>query len=463
MSDSALTAGGSTVAAAQSEDFPSLDVTPRRNLAAISYDHVNIPDPETGLGTVSFRAPARFLTIGGNIAARAAARRRSGAMGHRTGSMAPVAQPSPLTEVHDRARAMRDAGDLTSAIAYLRQALEAGRSAFGDDDPQVLRTGHLLAVMHRDCGDPAAARRVLEESLAAGEFRLGETHPVLLAIAFDLGLVADELGNRHEARRNLARVAAAGPTSLGTDHWQVVEAERYLRQWSVDTLVDHPLDQRANQPANQPTEQPMDRPTARPVDRPTEQPVDRPTGQLAVAGRDPSQHYFAPAQLSAATADAEVAARPARTGSGAGVGAVPSLVAIGAAAAAVIAAIVAVAVGVTLLLDRPGPSPTQSTTGPVSTSVGEPPGGLRLSDDGTAVTLSWSDPTAGTVAFIVASGRDGQQLAALATVNPGRTTFTVNGLNPDVDYCFAVLAVYSADEYSPSEQVCTQRRVPDFN
>lgn len=364
--------------------------------------------------------------------------------------MAPVAQPSPLTDVHDRARAIRDAGDLAGAIAYLQRALEAGRAAFGDDDPQVLRTGHLLSAMHRECGDPAAARRVLEEALAAGEFRLGENHPVLLGIAFDLGVVADELGNRHEARRNLTRVAAAGPAVLGSGHWQVVEAERYLRQWSVDLPLDPPVDQPTEQSTNQPV---------RPLDAPTERPTKQPVGQPAVAGRDHIQHYHLPARVSAGSADADGAVRPVRTGTGT----VPSLVAIGAAAAAVIAAVVAVAVGVTLLLDRPAPPPTQSTTGPVQTSAGEPPSGLRLTDDGTAITLSWSDPTAGTVAFIVASGRDGQQLAALATVNPGRTTFTVNGLNPEVDYCFAVLAVYSADEYSPSEQVCTQRRVPDFN
>ncbi|WP_326553131.1 fibronectin type III domain-containing protein [Micromonospora sp. NBC_01813] len=337
-----------------------------------------------------------------------------------------MAQPSPLAEVRDRANAIRDAGDPQRAIGYLHRALDTGRSSFGDDDPEVLRTGHLLAAMHRSGGDPSSARRILEEALAAGEFRLGDTHPVMLAIAFDLGVVADELGNRHEARRNLNRVADAGPAVLGDDHWQVTEARRYLRQWSVGEST--PADLRAE------------------------------ADTTVVEGRPP----FVDAGHSLARIEHRaVAGQPSGGGP-----AVPVVVAIGAAAAAVIAAVVVVIVGVTVLLDRPpGPSATAPADGPTpgAGSGGDPPGGLRLTDDGTAVTLSWSDPTAGTVPFMVASGREGQQLAALATVNPGRTVFTVNGLNSELDYCFAVLAVYSADEYVPSDQVCTQRRESDSN
>jgi hypothetical protein len=57
----------------------------------------------------------------------------------------------------------------------------------------------------------------------------------------------------------------------------------------------------------------------------------------------------------------------------------------------------------------------------------------------------------------VAGGQAGQKLGALATLDPGKTQYTVNGLNPRVNYCFTVLAVYSADTYATSGQICTTR------
>ena len=62
--------------------------------------------------------------------------------------------------------------------------------------------------------------------------------------------------------------------------------------------------------------------------------------------------------------------------------------------------------------------------------------------------------------FIVAGGRAGQSLSAMATVNAGETSYTINGLSPRLDYCFTVLAVYSVDQYATSGQVCTARSTP---
>jgi hypothetical protein len=45
----------------------------------------------------------------------------------------------------------------------------------------------------------------------------------------------------------------------------------------------------------------------------------------------------------------------------------------------------------------------------------------------------------------------------MATVDPGQTSYTVNGLNSRVDYCFTVLAVYSTNSFATSGQVCTER------
>lgn len=92
-------------------------------------------------------------------------------------------------------------------------------------------------------------------------------------------------------------------------------------------------------------------------------------------------------------------------------------------------------------------------------SPGAPPTDIRLRDESTTITVSWTDPTAGMVPFVVAGGRAGLKLGALATVERGETSYTVNGLSPRVDYCFTVLAVYDTDSYATSGQACTNRSV----
>jgi hypothetical protein len=124
--------------------------------------------------------------------------------------------------------------------------------------------------------------------------------------------------------------------------------------------------------------------------------------------------------------------------------------------AAVAAMVAAVVVGVVILSDKQPPDDPAQPSGAPATS-GEPPADLRLRDDRESITITWTDPTSGTVPFIVAGGRAGTQLGALASIDPGETSYKVNGLNPRLDYCFTVLAVYSTDTYATSGQVCTQR------
>ncbi|WP_432954454.1 tetratricopeptide repeat protein [Micromonospora haikouensis] len=121
--------------------------------------------------------------------------------------------------------------------------------------------------------------------------------------------------------------------------------------------------------------------------------------------------------------------------------------------------VLAVMVGVAVLVlgrdAAPPPQATPSAAGP--TVDGPPPGDLELRDDSSTITLTWTDPSGGAVPFMVAGGRAGQKLGVMATVDPGQTSYTVNGLNARVDYCFTVLAVYSTDAFATSGQVCTQR------
>ncbi|MFI9641428.1 hypothetical protein ACIG87_15420 [Micromonospora sp. NPDC051925] len=110
---------------------------------------------------------------------------------------------------------------------------------------------------------------------------------------------------------------------------------------------------------------------------------------------------------------------------------------------------------VTLRGDSTGPGQSADTA-PRETA-GPPPHDLKLRDDAATITVTWSDPSNGSVPFMVAGGRTGRPLGVMATVDPGETSFTVNGLNAEVDYCFTVLAVYSTNAFATSGQVCTDR------
>ncbi|SCE63935.1 Fibronectin type III domain [Micromonospora matsumotoense] len=111
-------------------------------------------------------------------------------------------------------------------------------------------------------------------------------------------------------------------------------------------------------------------------------------------------------------------------------------------------------------LDRNADGPTRSTDTAPRQTAGPAPGDLKLRDDAATITVTWSDPSDGSVPFMVAGGRTGRALGVMATVDPGQTSFTVNGLNAEVDYCFTVLAVYSTDAFATSGQVCTDRVRP---
>ncbi|MFG1954997.1 fibronectin type III domain-containing protein [Micromonospora sp. NPDC048830] len=131
------------------------------------------------------------------------------------------------------------------------------------------------------------------------------------------------------------------------------------------------------------------------------------------------------------------------------------------AAVLVVLAVVA-AVLVFGVFGRASEVPPATSAPPLASAApkvsGPPPGDLRLRDESSTITLTWTDPSRGAVPFMVAGGRAGQKLGVLADVDPGETSYTVNGLNSRVDYCFTVLAVYSTNTFATSGQVCTDRQ-----
>jgi len=371
-----------------------------------------------------------------------------------------VSGAPPLSATWQRADELRALGDFAAARDLLEPAADVAAIRLGPDDRAVVETQRRLATVHRELGELASARRVLEEALDGGLLGLGDADPLILGISAELGAIADELGNKHEARRNLARVARYGPAVLGADHPYVRTAQRYLG-------VDAPLPAPAV-PAWEPVEPGVYRsadpappapPDAAPAPAPPDPPWQastaivpliphqRPPEQapLPVPGQ-PAAWAGAPgtALEPAGAPPAEPAARPVRRG-------------LWIALAAVLAAVLTAGAALTIvaLTGRPAPRDAGATSPSPPPSA---PRDVKLRDDGVSVTLTWTDPTSGTVPFIIAEGRVGEQLRALQPLPAGQTAYTLNGLNPTLDYCFAVVATYDTNVVATSDPVCTERR-----
>jgi serine/threonine protein kinase len=85
------------------------------------------------------------------------------------------------------------------------------------------------------------------------------------------------------------------------------------------------------------------------------------------------------------------------------------------------------------------------------------PTGVELSDESFSVSLTWTDNSGGETPHVVVGGPVGAAPTTMADSESGTATVTISGLNADVDYCFRVVAVQSADVLAPSGEVCTDR------
>ncbi len=371
--------------------------------------------------------------------------------------------PDHLITVARNARALATRGDLGGARAMLDQALEPAATMLGPDHPEVLAATRLLASLHRDLGELSDARRVLEEALAAGQFTLGDDSPDLLPLSYDLAMLADELGNRHEARRNFTRLLRYGPATLGPDHEYVRAARRYLGVAAEPPQAGPipPVDPVAPAGPTAPAEPP---PAPHPHFGPP--PIYRP-------GIDPATTQPAPpvppVSFSAPptqTSGLPTVARSAPVWSPREIerehdeprhSRVPMLALVVVAAMALIGGGIAAYLVFRAPGQGSGPGPAQRESASATASDLRPPGDLTLRDNGSSITLTWTDPSRGTVPFIVAGGRAENALNPLGSVESGKTTYTLNGISPTADFCFLVAAVYSPEHTVPSALVCTKR------
>jgi Fibronectin type III domain len=327
---------------------------------------------------------------------------------------------------------------------------------------------------------------------------MADNDPIVLGISVELGAIADELGNRHEARKNMSRVARYGPAVLGPAHPYVQAAERFLGVPAQPVASPEPEAEPA--PVREPPPQipGVYRPEPRPAPiappdtvTPPEPPPEPEPVRRAPAWETPPeapraawapQHRAEPAQPPADEPEQPLrlehsalpwyqrtdpepvepfpAYQPSRFDDEEPHRTRTPLIALGVfTLAAVVAAVV---VGLVVLVRAhptatAGAHATESAASSASTAPGAPPTDVKLRDDGGTVTLTWTDPSHGTVPFFVEVGKPGAQLQLYGTLPQGETTYRIVGLNPRLDYCFSVIAVYGTNVVAPSDLVCTRR------
>jgi len=136
--------------------------------------------------------------------------------------------------------------------------------------------------------------------------------------------------------------------------------------------------------------------------------------------------------------------------------------------------VIAVVIGLLLFLrpgrDQPsaGPPPSDDDTSVPSLTVTATPSlgregaptDLKIEKDtGDSVTLVWTDPTGGTLSYVAVQQKTSDEDAQTQQVPPGdtRKTVTFTGLDPDRNYCFTVLVVYTVTNLATSDPECTHR------
>jgi hypothetical protein len=83
-----------------------------------------------------------------------------------------------------------------------------------------------------------------------------------------------------------------------------------------------------------------------------------------------------------------------------------------------------------------------------------------LHDEGTSVTVTWSDPTDGTGAVLLSVTKVGQPAGPLSNLPPGTHEHRITGLDPAADYCVTLAVAYAQDTVAQAVQVCTHRSRP---
>jgi hypothetical protein len=398
--------------------------------------------------------------------------------------------PAVLATAHQLATVHRQAGDASAARRVLEEAFAAGQWRLGDADPLMLSISFDLGVVAEELGNRHEARRAFGRVAGLGPGVLGDDHWAVRQARDYLGDDPPTMRMELPAPPTPPAADAAAPAPANTAPYtdgagQAITAAYTDGAGRAITAADTDGAVTATGSGSYPAPIPRAAPTemtpmgVAPADM---TPADTTPADMTPADMTPADMTPATQAAPAPRATADTAATTVATGVGAPgwdepapspAGAVavyfPERVpdsrgrgpAMFAAVAAAVAALIAIA-ALVLVLTAPdevvpadgggGDRPEAPTLG-----GGQPPRDVKLRDVGSTVELTWADPTAGTVSFMVTGGHPGELLKPMGQLGPGQTSLKLYGLNAGLDYCFAVVAVYSASKFNPSPPVCTNR------
>ncbi len=290
---------------------------------------------------------------------------------------------------------LHSAGELQQARQCFEQAVASGVSADAPAGRAVLLARAQLALVTRDEGDPGSAVRQLTAAYALHRRTFGAGDLETIRLAAELGRLYSLIGDEHAARRQLAVAHAGAYAELGEDHPLTAAVEAALRE------VEAPM------------------PSA-PVSVPVPRPPHRSLRMVAgVAGALGTVLVVAGAVAAVVTGTGSPGPAPAAA--------------------------------------APGPSRGTVSPAPVSGGPRGAPRDVTLHDDGTSITVSWTDPTDGTGTVLVSLARAGRPAGALTSLPAGTRVDRITDLDPAADYCVVIAIAYEQDALAPATQVCTHR------
>jgi hypothetical protein len=392
-----------------------------------------------------------------------------------------------LTSAHAQARQRAESGDLNGARTLLEEALATGELQFGRDHPQLAPLMVDLATIARNVGNLTEAQNQLRRAYGIVVAAAGPEHATALSIEGRLAAVSYRLGEPTEAYD--WHIADVGARVLGSEHPAVRGAQQ--------RLAANPIQEERTPPTEPPVAWQSYAGSGGFADAPAADLVFPALPGEEGGGWAPGYASFVPSSTEVGiyrglppagftTTLPELPRRPytpveypepapegQRRGHAGGVALVTSFGLAILLAAVVIAYQLFGAHGAASTganspsgtqasstspaAQSGSPAPSDSASASPSVVPGLPPENVTLQDNGGSVTVTWVDPSYGHIPFVIAVGRQGVTPVADQAVAAGQTTETIYGLNPSLNYCFTVTAIWSAELTKTSAPVCTNR------
>lgn len=311
----------------------------------------------------------------------------------------------------DAAMVEHGLGMCANARAMLAQVVAAHKVRNGPAHPVGIRMTARLAGMWRDCGQYERAHELLAQARAQAAALApdDETHRVIATAA------ETPMNRDHRCGMELATPQVVLPPS------KVGVTTPEVSEWPDDEILDQP-------------------PAAAPDYLPPPAPAPSST---------PPQLVFAPPTTTLPPPAPAPSPVKERTN-------LLPLVAIGTVAAAAVALVAVAVVASSEKKEPAGDGPTAAAQPSVAASG--PASGLRLTDNGDNVVLTWVYPAGAAAPIIVSAATAGEPMRPMQSLPAGTQTYTLPGLNPQRDYCLTVTVAYSADHTVMAPPVCTKRK-----